>query len=229
MASDNLRDAEEGQQQQQRHVPPENESKKGQHLYNVLGIQKNATEDEIKKAYRKLALRYHPDKNLDGDPEKTEMFKEINYANGVLSNPKKRKVYDEMGDTGLKLMEQFGEDEKILQWMLKPWFKWTFFAFGLLTCGFFFCCCGCMCCCSCCCNFCCGKYKPKDEDGFDETGSSSDHDPDVITTQPSPSPTTTTLTPDADSSSSTPPPVVIAMPPPPTSSSTAYGSVETSA
>uniref|UniRef100_A0A1I7XD92 Cysteine string protein n=1 Tax=Heterorhabditis bacteriophora TaxID=37862 RepID=A0A1I7XD92_HETBA len=89
-------------------------------------------------------------------------FKEINYANGVLSNPNKRKVYDEMGDTGLKLMEQFGEDEKILQWLLKPWFKWVFFGFGLFTCGFFCCCCGCMCCCKCCCNFCCGKYVPKE-------------------------------------------------------------------
>ncbi|KJH49893.1 DnaJ domain protein [Dictyocaulus viviparus] len=96
---------------------------KGTHLYSVLGVDKKATEEDIKRAYRKLALKYHPDKNLDGDHQKTEKFKEINYAHGVLSNPNKRKVYDEMGDTGLKLIEQFGEDEKVLQWLLKPWFK----------------------------------------------------------------------------------------------------------
>eukprot|EP00080_Pristionchus_pacificus_P004257 PDM64277.1 dnj-14 [Pristionchus pacificus] len=108
-------------------VDKEEEDEKNMALYNTLGIGKKATDEEIKKAYRKLALKYHPDKNLDGDPEKTEKFKEINYANGILSNPNKRKVvvvvYDEMGDAGLKLMEQFGEDEKLLQIFLKPWFK----------------------------------------------------------------------------------------------------------
>ncbi|PIO67203.1 DnaJ domain protein [Teladorsagia circumcincta] len=96
---------------------------KGTHLYQVLGVDKKATPEDIKRAYRKLALKYHPDKNLDGDPEKTEIFKEINYAHAVLSNPKKRQVYDEMGDAGLKLLEQFGEDETVLHWLLKPWFK----------------------------------------------------------------------------------------------------------
>ncbi|CCD68570.1 J domain-containing protein [Caenorhabditis elegans] len=211
MNSDGLREAEEGRtsggaspREESPAADHSHDPKKGLHLYNVLGIQKNATDDEIKKAYRKLALRYHPDKNLDGDPEKTEMFKEINYANAVLSNPNKRRVYDEMGETGLKLMEQFGEDEKILQWMLKPWFKWTFFAFGLLTGGFFCCCCGCMCCCQCCCNFCCGKYKPKHDDEFaDETS-----DGDVIVDQP----TASEPMPDTNNRQV---PIVIAMPPPP--------------
>ncbi|KAK6014165.1 DnaJ domain protein [Ostertagia ostertagi] len=63
-------------------------SAKGTHLYQVLGVDKKATPEDIKRAYRKLALKYHPDKNLDGDPEKTEIFKEINYAHAVLSNPK---------------------------------------------------------------------------------------------------------------------------------------------
>lgn len=47
------------------------------HLYHVLGIDKKATDEDIKKAYRKLALRYHPDKNLDGDPVKTEKVRPL--------------------------------------------------------------------------------------------------------------------------------------------------------
>ncbi|CAB3400981.1 unnamed protein product [Caenorhabditis bovis] len=218
MAGDESRAAEEGRHNAQE-TASNIDSKKGQHLYNVLGIQKTASDDEIKKAYRKLALKYHPDKNLDGDLEKTEKFKEINYANAILSNPNKRRVYDELGETGLKLMEQFGEDEKVLQYMLKPWFKWTFFAFGLLTCGFFFCCCGCMCCCQCCCNFCCGKYKPADEHDSDAEAAGDDDD-DTITKQP-----TSADSPSRSANHEEPPrPTVIAMPPP----SAAYGSVETS-
>lgn len=52
-------------------------SAKGTHLYQVLGVDKKASPEEIKRAYRKLALKYHPDKNLDGDPEKTEMVSSI--------------------------------------------------------------------------------------------------------------------------------------------------------
>ncbi|CAJ0601922.1 unnamed protein product [Cylicocyclus nassatus] len=214
---------------------------KGTHLYAVLGVDKKASDEEIKKAYRKLALKYHPDKNLDGDPEKTEKFKEINYANGVLSNPNKRKIYDEMGETGLKLMEQFGEDEKVLQWMLKPWFKWVFFGFGLLTCGFFCCCCGCMCCCKCCCNFCCGRYVPKEDmdfgpPDFDEGDSAeadatartaeAGEDSPVITSQPTGDTTTRTSPPSPRGPNGEQPtrPTVIAMPPPPGYGSTENGS-----
>lgn len=64
--------------------------------YDVLGIQKNATADEIKKAYRKLAIKYHPDKN-PGDKSAEEKFKEISSAYEVLSNPEKRRQYDQMG------------------------------------------------------------------------------------------------------------------------------------
>lgn len=65
--------------------------------YKVLGVNKNATQDEIKKAYLKLALKYHPDKN-PGDKAAEEKFKEINEAKAVLSDPEKRKKYDEYGE-----------------------------------------------------------------------------------------------------------------------------------
>lgn len=64
--------------------------------YKILGVDKNATQDEIKKAFRKLAVKYHPDKN-EGNKEAEAKFKEINEANEVLSDPEKRKKYDELG------------------------------------------------------------------------------------------------------------------------------------
>uniref|UniRef100_A0A8C6Z4A9 DnaJ heat shock protein family (Hsp40) member B5 n=1 Tax=Nothoprocta perdicaria TaxID=30464 RepID=A0A8C6Z4A9_NOTPE len=72
----------------------------GKDYYKILGIQSGANEDEIKKAYRKMALRYHPDKNKD--PNAEEKFKEIAEAYDVLSDPKKRAVYDQYGEEGLK-------------------------------------------------------------------------------------------------------------------------------
>merc|ERR1711962_1410140 len=65
-------------------------------LYDELGVQPTATDAEIKKAYRKLALKYHPDKNPD-DPEK---FKNISAAFEVLSDAKKREIYDKYGVEG---------------------------------------------------------------------------------------------------------------------------------
>ncbi len=63
--------------------------------YEILGVGKNATQDEIKKAYRKLALKWHPDKNKSKEAE--AKFKEINKAYEVLSDPKKRSMYDQYG------------------------------------------------------------------------------------------------------------------------------------
>lgn len=70
----------------------------GKDYYKTLGIPKGANEEEIKKAYRRMALRFHPDKNKDANAE--EKFKEIAEAYEVLSDPKKRAVYDQLGEEG---------------------------------------------------------------------------------------------------------------------------------
>jgi DnaJ-class molecular chaperone len=70
-------------------------------LYAVLGVAKTATTDELKKAYRKLARKYHPDLN-PGNKQAEEHFKEVSFAHDVLTDPKRRKVYDEFGHEGLQ-------------------------------------------------------------------------------------------------------------------------------
>src|SRR3989454_7621794 len=67
--------------------------------YDVLGVQKGAEKDEIKYAYRKLALQYHPDRNKS--PEATERFKEISEAYAILSDDEKRNQYDQFGRAGI--------------------------------------------------------------------------------------------------------------------------------
>ena len=71
--------------------------------YEVLGVQKSATKDEIKKGYRKLAVQYHPDKN-PGNKEAEEKFKEATEAYEILSDEKKRQIYDQYGFAGLEGM-----------------------------------------------------------------------------------------------------------------------------
>ena len=68
--------------------------------YEILGVDRNATKEEIKKAYRKLALKYHPDKN-PGDKEAEEKFKEATEAYEVLGDDERRKIYDQFGHEGL--------------------------------------------------------------------------------------------------------------------------------
>lgn len=70
-------------------------------LYDELGVSKTASADEIKKAYRKLAQKLHPDKN-PGDRKAEARFKAVNNAHQVLSDPKRRALYDEFGDEGLR-------------------------------------------------------------------------------------------------------------------------------
>ena len=77
----------------------------GKNYYNILGVEKNASEDEIKKAYRKMALKYHPDKNKD--PGAEDMFKEISEAYEVLSDKDKRAAFDRYGSEGVRFKRGF--------------------------------------------------------------------------------------------------------------------------
>src|SRR5436190_2373374 len=69
--------------------------------YTVLGVQRGASDDEIKKSYRKLAMTYHPDRNA-GAKDAEEKFKEITEAYDVLRDPQKRAAFDRYGEAGLK-------------------------------------------------------------------------------------------------------------------------------
>ncbi|MEG0829182.1 MAG: molecular chaperone DnaJ [Anaerovoracaceae bacterium] len=75
--------------------------------YEVLGLKKGASEDEIKKAFRKMAMKYHPDKN-PGDKAAENSFKEINEAYGILSDPDKKNKYDRFGHAGVDPNAGFG-------------------------------------------------------------------------------------------------------------------------
>lgn len=75
--------------------------------YKILGVDKKASEDEIKRAYRKLALKYHPDRNPE-DKQAEEKFKDINEAYQVLSDPAKRSRYDQLGDSYTRFRQHGG-------------------------------------------------------------------------------------------------------------------------
>ncbi|XP_063698627.1 dnaJ homolog subfamily C member 5 homolog isoform X2 [Culicoides brevitarsis] len=130
-------------------------STSGDTLYETLGLPKTATPDDVKKTYRKLALKYHPDKNPD-NPEAAEKFKEVNRAHSILSDQTKRNIYDNYGSLGLYIAEQFGEENVNAYFVVtSPACKAAFLVCCVAT--------GCFCCfcCCCCCNFCFGKYKPQ--------------------------------------------------------------------
>ncbi|KAF0917587.1 hypothetical protein E2562_020958 [Oryza meyeriana var. granulata] len=74
----------------------------GVDYYKVLGVNRGASDDDLKKAYRKLAMRWHPDKNPTNKKEAEAKFKQISEAYEVLSDPQKRTIYDQLGEEGLK-------------------------------------------------------------------------------------------------------------------------------
>lgn len=82
--------------------------------YKVLGVDRNADQETIKRAFRKLARQYHPDANK-GDKKAEEKFKEINEAYEVLGDPEKRKLYDQMGNS-YRAYQQAGGDPRNYDW-----------------------------------------------------------------------------------------------------------------
>ncbi|XP_071920105.1 uncharacterized protein [Coffea arabica] len=80
----------------------------GVDYYNILKVGRNATEDDVKKAYRRLAMKWHPDKNPTNKKEAEAKFKQISEAYEVLSDPQKRQTYDQYGEEGLKDMPPQG-------------------------------------------------------------------------------------------------------------------------
>jgi len=181
-------------------------SRSGNSLYELLDIPKTSTNEEIKKKYRRLALKYHPDKNPD-NVEAEEMFKKINHANSILSDEKKRPLYDEYGSFGLYIAEQVGEEfVGSVMFFQSGWFKALFGVCCLVT-GCYFCCC-CLCCCFCC----CGKCKPQGMDEEDLPDVADLQDPDTeeaegkspVTEQPQSRPSPGPSSPAAPASESSP-------------------------
>ncbi|KAL0121944.1 hypothetical protein PUN28_007022 [Cardiocondyla obscurior] len=152
----------------------------GDSLYQTLEVPKTATSEEIKKTYRKLALKYHPDKNPN-NPEAAEKFKEINRAHAILTDLTKRNIYDNYGSLGLYVAEQFGEENVNAYFVVTSgWCKALFIICGIIT-G-----CYCCCCCFCCCYFCCGKCKPAppEDTGAYHNLQEEESDEDAVTAQP---------------------------------------------
>lgn len=177
-------------------------STSGESLYAVLGVDKNATPEDIKKCYRKLALKFHPDKNPD-NPEAADKFKEINNAHSILSDATKKNIYDKYGSLGLYVAEQFGEENVNTYFVLSSWWAKASFLFCCLATGCYCCCCLC-----CCCNCCCGKCKPRpptdqepefyvSPEDLEAQLAAEDRDGEPIVMQPSSATETTQLTSDA--------------------------------
>lgn len=82
----------------------------GVDYYNILKVNRNANDDNLKKAYRKLAMKWHPDKNPNNKKEAEAKFKQISEAYDVLSDPTKRAIYDQYGEEGLKGMPPPGSE-----------------------------------------------------------------------------------------------------------------------
>ncbi|XP_078094130.1 dnaJ homolog subfamily C member 5G-like isoform X2 [Mustelus asterias] len=114
-------------------------------LYRILDLPKKSSPEDVEEAYRKLALRYHPDNNPD-NPEAAQRFQEINRAKDILSDEKKKQVYDSYGSAGLQMFEKDGDN--FLASQNNCCMKLCARFCTIITC--------CFSCCSC-----CGKCLPK--------------------------------------------------------------------
>lgn len=195
----------------------------GDSLYQTLEIPKTATSEDIKKTYRKLALKYHPDKNPN-NPEAADRFKEINHAHSILMDMTKRNIYDNYGSLGLYVADHFGEENVNAYFVVTSgWCKAFLVVCGILT-G-----CYCCCCCCCCCNWCCGKLKqnrPEDSGLYHNLQRDLNPEGDVVTNQPRGSnkedeseEEAVTAQPQSGASQGAPGSTVFAMPAPPSSQS----------
>jgi len=160
----------------------------GTALYEVLELQKGATADDIKRAYRRLALRFHPDKNPD-NPSASDKFKDINKAHKILSDPDKKRIYDQHGSLGLHIAENFGEENVKYYFMLSSWWCKAIFGISCILTGCYCCCCLC-CCCNCCCGRCAPKIDEEDIPNAEDLAAEEEADPtnrpgSPITMQPS--------------------------------------------
>lgn len=86
----------------------------GKDYYKILGVGRSASEDEIRRAYRKLSKKYHPDRN--SAPEAVGQFKAVQEANGVLSDAKKRAEYDQFGDVAVGHFQKGAGGQEVYQW-----------------------------------------------------------------------------------------------------------------
>ncbi|CAF0865089.1 unnamed protein product [Didymodactylos carnosus] len=92
-----------------------------QNYYDLLGISKTATEEEIKRAYRKTALRLHPDKNPD--PNAASQFQSVDKAYKILSDPKLRSTYDQFGANAADMMRRMNDDYADILQRMPAWKK----------------------------------------------------------------------------------------------------------
>ncbi|CAG7719857.1 unnamed protein product [Allacma fusca] len=127
-------------------------SREGKSFYKELSIPKSANERQINYAHKALVFKYqrqHTNAGADSDEEIIQNIKEVNRIHQILTDKKKKAIYDEYGSYGIHVAEKYGEDNVHFQSVVT---SLCCQAFGLVTCGY--CCFCCFYCCDCCCGSC---------------------------------------------------------------------------
>jgi len=135
-------------------------------LYALLGLTKEADDEEIRKAYRKMARTWHPDKN-PGDVQAAEMTRKINFAYNVFTTPVKKRAYDKYGAQGLEIYDQIGEEGFQKVEAMEPYMGTIMCCLCLMSIPTLGYCCCCFCCC-------CGLLKKEEE--YDEYENMEEYD-----------------------------------------------------